>query len=108
MPEELSKVWILEQFEKMRDSLKRDSEIWNNRLSNHVTKEDCAERRSQETKEIVRIDKRMDEFDVTIENTRLEFEKKWDKLDVWVWRLLAGIIGQLAATIIGFVLKYKL
>ena len=107
MPDEISKIWILEQFDKIRETLKHDTEVLNVRLSQHVTRSDCAERRAQDIREIQRIDNRIDDIYDEVEKTKVTFEKKWDKLDAWIWKLLAGVLGQLGATIIGFLLKFK-
>ncbi len=107
MPEEISKVWILEQVAKMNEGVKIDIEKVNNKLDNYTTHDTCSERRISDVREIKRVDDRIDNIDDDITSTKESFDKKWDTLTFWVWGLLAGVVVELIGLLSTILTKTK-
>lgn len=100
MTDEISRVWILEQFEKIKESNKKDFERIYERLDKYVTIDVFNQRHINEENEFIRVDDRIDEMDKEIDETKVGIDKKWDQLNKWMWWVVSFVLTQLVGIII--------
>lgn len=105
MEEQISKLWILEQFNKIHDSIKSDIDGVYRKLDGYVTHPVCDERRNTYVEEKTRINARMDDIDDDMDTIKESFDSSLNKIRMWVWGILGAIIGELIMIIIGITMN---
>jgi hypothetical protein len=98
--EQISKLWILEQFNKIHDSIKEDLRRVDEKLEGYVSHQVCDERRISDNNEKLRINERMNEIDDDMEKIKDSFDSSLDKIRLWIWAALGGMIAELILIII--------
>lgn len=98
--EEDIKIWLLDQLEKMRSSIKEDISKINERMDHYVSHGVCDARRSLDTNEKEWINERMSNIDDEMTRINDSFNNNINKIRTAVWTLLGAIIGELIMIII--------
>lgn len=106
MQNEISKVWVLEQFTKLQESLKNDLEKVDTKLQGYVSHGICDERRNQDGNERERVAKRLDIIDEDMEKMQDSFDENLSHVRQWGWGIMGAIIGELIIVIMNLVMKH--
>jgi archaellum component FlaC len=104
MEENISKVWILEQFNKIYESIKTDLEKVDRKLEGYVSHPVCNERRLSDNSEKTRINRRMDDISDDMDRIKDSFDSSLNQIRMWVWGILGGIIGELIMIIVATII----
>lgn len=107
MEQEISKVWILEQFNKIHESLKKDLERVDKKLESYVTHQICDERRHGDLGERERTEKRLDSIDDDLDTVKTSFDTSVNQIRMWVWGIFGAIIGELIIIVMNMYLTAK-
>lgn len=101
--EQISKVWILEQFNAIHESIKNDLDKVYTKLDGYVSHPVCDERRENEYKEKERIYTRMNEIDSDMDKIKDTFDDHFNSITKWGWGVMGAIIVNLVIMLIQYV-----
>jgi len=98
--EEATKIWMLEQLEKLKESIKEDLEKVHDKMENYVSHPVCDDRRKMDIAEKGRVEKRMDDIDDDMDKIKESFDSSLNKIRISVWTFLGAIIGEIILLLI--------